>query len=106
MSRTFSRQRVRRLVSFFLVSACMRESACRPVTKMLYGERALYADTDSMGAPVVLVREVRSRARATLVEGSAAVMSDRQPGVMFTLNDSGNDPYLFAIDTLGADRGA
>jgi len=33
-------------------------------------------------------------------------MSHDQVGVMFTINDSGNDPILFAIDTAGADRGA
>jgi hypothetical protein len=33
-------------------------------------------------------------------------MSRRQPGVFFTINDSGNEPILFAMDTAGADRGA
>jgi hypothetical protein len=32
-------------------------------------------------------------------------MSFAQPGVFFTINDSGNDPLLFALDTTGADRG-
>jgi hypothetical protein len=33
-------------------------------------------------------------------------MSVRQPGVFFTINDSGNEPILFAMETTGADRGA
>jgi hypothetical protein len=32
-------------------------------------------------------------------------MSSGQPGVIFTINDSGNEPLLFAIDTTGALRG-
>lgn len=46
------------------------------------------------------------RARADLTEGSAAVMVPRYPDVVFTINDSGHEPLLFAIDTLGKDRGA
>ena len=32
-------------------------------------------------------------------------MSSTEPDVLFTINDSGNEPLLFAIDTTGADRG-
>ena len=32
-------------------------------------------------------------------------MSTTQSAVLFTINDSGNDPVLFALDTTGADRG-
>lgn len=66
----------------------------------------MYESTDSMGTAALLLREVQSRGRDALVEGSAAVLSTSQPGVLFTVNDSGNDPYLFALDSLGADRGA
>lgn len=58
-----------------------------------------------MGAIVRNVSAVPLRARRELVENSAAAMSTRQPGVLFTINDSGNDALLFAIDTTGADRG-
>ena len=51
------------------------------------------------------ISTVQLRGTRELVEGSAAAMSRRQPGVLFTLNDSGNQPLLFAIDTTGADRG-
>ena len=40
------------------------------------------------------------------VENSAAAMSRRQPGVLFTINDSGNEAELFAVDTTGAFRGS
>lgn len=38
-------------------------------------------------------------------ENSAAAASIAHPGVLFTINDSGHDPELFAFDTSGADRG-
>ena len=42
---------------------------------------------------------------ADLDENSAAAPSVDHPGVVFTVNDSGNEPELFAFDTTGADRG-
>lgn len=38
-------------------------------------------------------------------ENSAAAASVAHPGLVFTINDSGNDPELFAFDTTGGDRG-
>lgn len=64
-----------------------------------------YLATDSMGVAAQDVATVRLRNNPMLVENSAAAMSRTQPGVIFTLNDSGNDPLLFAIDTAGANRG-
>ena len=69
-------------------------------------ENALYVDTDSMGVAPISVRAIAVHARADLVENSAALMSRAQPGIIFTINDSGNEPLLFALDTTGADRGA
>lgn len=57
-----------------------------------------------MGVAARDIATVRLSVRE-LTENSAAAMSRRQPGVLFTLNDSGNDPLLFAIDTGGASRG-
>lgn len=48
---------------------------------------------------------IRMRAQPDLVESSGAAMSVSQPGVLFTINDSGNEPVLFAVDTAGAPRG-
>ena len=59
-----------------------------------------------MGSLPTSTRLVRLHARPELIENSAAAMSFGQPGVFFTINDSGNDPLLFALDTTGADRGA
>jgi hypothetical protein len=64
------------------------------------------AAPDSMGVAPVDTVTIPSRARAGLGESSALVMSSTDPGVLFTINDSGNEPILFAIDTSGADRGA
>ena len=63
------------------------------------------ASRDSLGARARDVRHARIRGHRELVENSAAAMSTTQPGVLFTINDSGNDPVLFALDTSGADRG-
>jgi hypothetical protein len=64
-----------------------------------------YTGTDSMGASPKDISKIPLHAAPGLVENSAAAMSATQPGVLFTINDSGNDPLLYAIDTTGADRG-
>jgi hypothetical protein len=51
-------------------------------------------------------RTIPTRGRPELTENSGAVMSSKQPGVLFTINDSGHEPTLFALDTSGSDRGA
>ncbi|HUF31174.1 MAG TPA: hypothetical protein VMM77_11040, partial [Gemmatimonadaceae bacterium] len=60
---------------------------------------------DSMGV-VPNAYRIEVSTRRGLVENSGAAMSFAQPGVWFTINDSGNDAVLFALDTTGADRGA
>ncbi len=40
-----------------------------------------------------------------LDESSGVAASRRQPGILWTLNDSQNDPVIFATDTLGRDHG-
>jgi hypothetical protein len=40
-----------------------------------------------------------------LQESSGVAVSRRAPGLLWTFNDSGNAPWLFASDTLGTDRG-
>jgi hypothetical protein len=67
--------------------------------------QSLDLQTDSMGI-VPDARDIRVRARRDLVENSGAAMSGAQPGIWFTINDSGNDAVLYALDTAGADRGA
>ena len=70
------------------------------------GERAPYADTDSMGVVPKDVVRIPLRTRRELVESSAAAASVAQPVIIFTINDSGGEPVLFAFDTAGTDRGA
>ena len=60
---------------------------------------------DTMGAAPANVRRIPVQARPELVENSGATLSATQPGIIFTINDSGNEPLLFAFDTTGADRG-
>lgn len=51
------------------------------------------------------VRVVSLASAREMDENSAAAASVAHPGVLFTINDSGNDAELFAFDTTGADRG-
>lgn len=44
-------------------------------------------------------------AQPALTESSGVVLSRRYPGMLWTHNDSGNEPLLFATDTLGRDLG-
>jgi len=59
-----------------------------------------------MGVAPTSVLRIVAEARPELVEASGATLSASQSGVVFTINDSGNQPVLFALDTTGADRGA
>ena len=68
-------------------------------------EQAAHAGTDTLGAVPLNPLRIPLQARAELKENSAATLSHRQPGVFFTITDSGSDPLLFAFDTTGADRG-
>src|SRR5262245_26085772 len=60
---------------------------------------------DSMGVPAQAVSMTGHFARNDLLESSGVAVSATQPGVLFTINDSGNEPLLFATDSTGADRG-
>ena len=64
-----------------------------------------YGATDSMGTAPMHISLKAGNAPGDLVENSAAAMSMTQPGIFFTINDSGNEPLLFALDTTGKDRG-
>jgi hypothetical protein len=39
-------------------------------------------------------------------ESSGVAVSEAHPGLVWTINDSGDGPYLYATDQTGADRGA
>ncbi len=52
------------------------------------------------GAPAGAFRSPR------VVESSGVVVSRQHPGTLWTHNDSGDGPYLYATDTLGRDLGA
>jgi len=86
--------------------AALSASACdQYAERRQRAQSANQRETDSMGAAARDIATVRLRATPELVENSAAAMSATQPGVLFTINDSDNEPLLFAIDTTGADRG-
>ena len=61
---------------------------------------------DSMGVPAADAAMTGHLARDELRESSGVATSSTQPGLLFTINDSGNDPILYALDSTGTDRGA
>jgi hypothetical protein len=93
---------VRRL---FALAAIILAGCNRADSKATSGDVSAAVVADSMGVAPMQVHVVPLHSPPDLLENSAAAMSARQPGVLFTINDSGNDALLFALDTLGADRG-
>lgn len=61
---------------------------------------------DSMGVPASDTATTGYLARNELRESSGAGSSASQTGIVFTINDSGHEPVLYATDSTGADRGA
>jgi hypothetical protein len=61
---------------------------------------------DSMGVPATQTAVTGHLARDELLESSGVASSTTQSGLLFTINDSGHDPILYATDSTGADRGA
>lgn len=59
----------------------------------------------AVDVPAIVFRVVNVRGNPALVENSAAVTSVTQPGILFGINDSGHEPHIFALDTMGVDRG-
>lgn len=97
----------RALTACALVLTQLVTASCDRASAVSIGRSArarLYAGTDSMGAAAEQLSAVPIRS-PDLPENSAAAMSRTQAGVLFTINDSGNDPVLFALDTTGALRG-
>lgn len=62
------------------------------------------AQGTTLASPVT-VRRTGAFGHPRLTESSGVAASRRQPGVLWTLNDSGNPPWLFAVDTAGRTLG-
>lgn len=58
-----------------------------------------------MHAPGVALIDTAVLAAPLLGESSGVIASRRRPGVLWSINDSGNEPLLFATDSTGADLG-
>lgn len=63
------------------------------------------ANADSMGAAPTAVQTFAMNGPDELSESSATIMTPSQPDIVFTVNDSGNNAVLFALDTVGNLRG-
>ena len=90
---------------FVVIAATVALSSCDRPAVDGGGPRSLYVATDSMGATPTNVATVPIRTRPSLLENSVAVVSRRQAGVFYSMNDSDNEPLVFALDTTGKDRG-
>lgn len=64
------------------------------------------AMSDTMGVALGDARAVGIRTHRNIEETSGLAASMTHTDVLFTIDDSGNEPMLFALDTTGADRGA
>lgn len=58
-----------------------------------------------MSRPNEPVLRISTSVHRKLVENSVAVTSVNQPGIVFGVNDSGNEPLVFAFDSTGKGRG-
>jgi hypothetical protein len=94
----------RRIGRALSLAAAVGGVACRPANSPAH-DSLVRAKKESLGAPLQNISTVPLRAPRALTENSSASMSIRQSGVFFSINDSGNDALLFALDTTGASRG-
>ena len=97
--------RAGRWIRFGVLAAALTLCACERAANADDEGRTVYVGTDSMGAQPTAISIVPLHARPELLENSVAVMSRSQPGVFYSMNDSDNEPLVFALDTSGNDRG-
>lgn len=99
--RSATNKRVAVATLLFVVSACTSRDLGSRATSLTAG----VINPDSMGATPSDVQKLPMREPPDLLESSGVVISPAQPDIIFTFNDSGNKPYLFAMDTAGNARG-
>ncbi len=80
----------------------------RPLTLTLLAALAATpaaAQSPWTSAPPTRIEQLGTFEDTLISEASAAAASRTQPGVIWTLNDSGNSPWLFAVDSAGRSLG-
>lgn len=93
-----------------LTRALLILAAVVAIAAALAAEGGLDAGT-AVHSPWEIRRSLNPRQTGTfrhpdLSESSGVTASRRQPGILWTLNDSGNEAVVFATDTVGRDHGA
>jgi hypothetical protein len=93
-------------LAFFLVLLCLPQSQTGLATSslgLILQRRATARQPrpESYGAP----RKLGEIQLAAINESSGLVASRRTPGLYWTHNDSGDGPFLYALDTHGKSRG-
>lgn len=68
-------------------------------------DASLLPSTEDGGTPAAAAHAFTLRRAFRLDESSAAAPSAAHPHAFYTINDSGNDPVLYAFDTTGAALG-
>ena len=90
----------RRLVDYFLLRHL---TTVRALAAAFVGTVVIGCET--IGTQPARVAVVGRFANPEIRESSGVVRSVDQPGVYWTINDSGNGPFLFAFDSAGRDLG-
>lgn len=98
-----SRKTIAKFYSFVIVLSafCLISSGCFPVSPNPTGGSANSREKQAYGEPKV-TGKIRS---GDITESSGLTASSCQPGVLWTHNDSGNEPLLFAINSAGESLG-
>jgi len=76
-----------------------------PLLLLVACDARLLPSGERGGVPAAAERPFTLRGAFRLDESSAAVLSAAHPQAFYTINDSGNDPVLYAFDTTGGALG-
>jgi hypothetical protein len=90
----------RRVGAGLVVVATLAIAGCRP--DVAPAEALPTIDAGWVMIPPAEMRQSGSLAHPRLAEASGAAVTTQRPGALWTLNDSGNAPDLYLIDTTGA----
>lgn len=93
---------VTRLTVPLLVALLLTATGCLP--EAAPAETPSRQDGGWEMIPPTAIHQSGTMAHPRLAEASAAAVSRQLPGLLWTLNDSGNSPDLFLVDTTGALR--
>jgi hypothetical protein len=86
--------------ALLVVATALSVAGCRP--DAVPAEGVPVVDAGWVMIPPTEMRQSGTLAHPRLAEASGAAVTTQRPGALWTLNDSGNAPDLYLIDTSGA----